>query len=202
MNFTTEIRNHCIEYYDDGHIYLCDGIKIPSITQILNWKFGSRYANVDSEVLRKASYEGTLVHSAIENYCRKGIESELPELRGFKLLQRLYKFDVVANEVPVLLMWTDGTPIAAGRLDLVLRMGGQLGLADIKRTSALNKEYLAYQLNMYRIAYTQSYGDKIEFLRGVHLRHDVRNFVRIPIEHELTYDLLKDYLKENENEQS
>lgn len=200
MNYTTEIKNHSLEYFNEDHVYLCDGIQIPSITQILDWKFKNRYNGVGHNVLMQAAQAGTRVHEAIENYCRTGIEADLPEVQGFKFLQKMYKFEVIANEVPVLLCWTDGTPIAAGRLDLVLKMDGKIGLADIKRTSSLNKNYLAYQLNLYRIAYMQSYGECVDFLRGLHLRNDVRKMVRIPIEKGLTYDLLNEYRKENDNE--
>ena len=101
---------------------------------------------------------------------------------------------MVDNEVPVLLSVGD-TPVCAGRLDLVIKMDNKLGGADIKRTSSLDKEYLAYQLNLYRIAYRQSYGKTWEFLRGVHLRDNVRRFVEIPINEEMAMELVKEYMK-------
>ena len=85
-------------------------------------------------------------------------------------------------------------PVAAGRLDLVLEMNKQLGLGDIKRTSVLDKEYLAYQLNLYRIGYFQSYGKKAEFLVGLHLRERVRKFVELPISEDMTMELVNEYL--------
>lgn len=197
MNFSVNLNGHELEYFDDVHIYLCDGVKMPSITQLLNWKFGRRYADIDKDVLRRAAEAGTQVHEAIEAFCTDGTESNLPELRGFKFLKRMYKFTVRGNELPVLLCWTDGKPMAAGRMDMLIEINGQLGIADIKRTSALNKAYLAYQLNLYRIAYMQTYGQKIEFLRGLHLREDVRKFVRIPIEADMTFDFLQAYRKEH-----
>jgi hypothetical protein len=81
-----------------------------------------------------------------------------------------------------------------------LTEGEQIGLGDIKRTSALDKNYLAYQLNLYRIAYQQCYGTQIGFLRGLHLREDTRKYVTLPINENLAYEILNEYFKENENE--
>lgn len=188
-----KLGDHTLEYYDNTHTYLLDGVQLPSITQILKIRFGAKYARVDSETLRRAAERGTAVHEAIERYCTQGLESDLIEVRNFKFLQRLYDFTVIENEVPVIL-FEDGKPIAAGRLDMVIRMGDQLGGADIKRTHTLDKEYLAYQLNLYRIAYKQTYGKELEFLRGIHLRENVRKFVQIPVNEEIAWKLVDEYL--------
>lgn len=188
------IAGHILEYFDDSHQYLVDGILVPSITQCLKFRFGNKYAGVDRVTLQRASERGTEIHEAIERYCKTDEESELPELRNFKFLQSQYGFAVLENEVPVIL-FLDDEPISAGRLDLVLMMKNQVGLADIKRTSAMDKEYLAYQLNLYRIAYRQSYGVEAEFLRGLHLREDVRKFVTIPINEDMAWQLIHEYLK-------
>ena len=92
----------------------------------------------------------------------------------------------------------DGEVIAAGRLDLVLEMDGKVGGADIKRTAVLDKEYLAYQLNLYRIAYRQSYGIEWEFLRGVHLRENKRKFVTIPIKEEQIWEFIKEWRNDSQ----
>lgn len=189
---TNEIAGHTLEYYDEDHLYICDGVVVPSITQILKVKFGNKYNRVSGAVLSRAAEKGTAVHEAIQNYCERGEESDLIELRGFKFLQKQYKFEVLQNEVPVILFKND-IPVAAGRLDLVLEIDGKIGLADIKRTATLDKEYLAYQLNLYRIAYQQCYGKHIQFLRGLHLREDTRRFVDIPINEERALELVKEY---------
>ena len=184
-----ELRGHELEYIDESHTYLVDGVIVPSVTQLLGKKFGHKYDGINPEVLKRAAEKGTAVHNAIEEWCKHGTESDLPELRNFRFLQRQYNFEVLANEVPVIL-FEDESPIACGRLDLVLKMGDETGLADIKRTSALDKEYLGYQLNIYRLAYQQTYGEDITFLRGVHLREDVRKFVNIPIKEQLIWEWL------------
>ena len=201
-DFSQEISGHTLEFFEDEHLYLVDGVIVPSITQILSFKFGKKYAHVRKDVLERAAQAGTAVHEAIERYCTTGEESDLPELRNFKFLQRQYCFDVLENEVPVILFDTcnEWNPIAAGRLDLVLGMGGFVGLADIKRTSTLDKEYVAHQLNLYCIAYRHCYGIECEFLRAVHLRDDVRKFVEIPINEEMAWQLVNEYMEANHAE--
>ena len=61
-------------FLEKSHTYLNDdGIIIPSVTQLISWKFGSGYEDVPKEVLQaKASY-GTRIHALVEEYCKKGI---------------------------------------------------------------------------------------------------------------------------------
>lgn len=186
-----EIGDHILEYLDNFHQYVVDGICVPSITQLLKVKFGGKYEGIDKDTLKRASELGTQMHQAIQDWCEKGIESDLVELRNFKFLKSQYDFNVIENEVPVILSY-DGEPMCAGRLDMVIMMGDQIGLADLKRTATLDKEYLAYQLNLYRIAYRQTYGIEAEFLRGIHLREDTRKFVPIPVNENMTWDFLKE----------
>ena len=195
-----ELNGHDFEYFDETHTYLIDGVIVKSITQILKYKFNKKYEGIDKDVLKRAADQGTAVHEAIEEWCKNGTESNLPEVRNFRFLKNHYKFEVLENEVPVILWNKDNRVIGAGRLDLVLKMDDKIGGADIKRTSTLDKEYLAYQLNLYRIAYRQTYGIEWEFLRGVHLRNDVRKFVNIPIREPEIWKFLEEWEAQNEAE--
>lgn len=195
-DFEIELGGHVLEFYEDDHIYLVDGIITPSITQIIQRALGKPYQGVSRWVLEEAAARGTALHEEIENYCllhrseKAESADESKELKNFKFLQRQYKFDVIQNEVPVIL-FKDGYPAAAGRCDLVLEMDGEIGGADIKRTSSLDKERLAIQLNLYRMAYRDTYGVTWQFLRGVHLRDDVRKFVKIPINESYASEILE-----------
>lgn len=191
---TWTIKDYELEYIDETHTYLVDGILVPSITQILKVKFGKKYEGIDKDVLQRAADKGTEVHEAIEKLCKTGEVEELKEVKNFAFLQKQYKFEVLENEVPIIL-FKDDEPIAAGRLDLVLKMDDKVGGGDIKRTSTLDKEYLAYQLNLYRIGYRQCYGVEWEFLKGFHLREDVRKFVNIPVNENMAWKLIEEYLE-------
>ena len=187
-----QIKGGTLEYDDDAHVYLYEGLILPSITQILQIRFGKKYDGVDSQILSKAAENGTRIHQAIELYCKTGEEKEYKEVRNFKFLQKHYGFKVLDNEIPVVLFEND-IPVAAGRLDIVMELNGLLCLADIKRTSTLDKDYLGYQLNLYRIAYQQCYGKEINGLRGIHLRDNVRKFIPIPIKEQMAWDLIEEY---------
>lgn len=199
MNYMIALKGHVLEFVEEGHTYIIDGVIVPSITEILSSRFGKKYAGVDKSVLIRAADKGKEVHAAIEAFCTDGTPSDLPEVRNFIFLQDKYGFHVLGNEIPVILFDGD-KPIAAGRLDLILIMDGQIGGADIKRTSSLDKEYVAYQLNLYRIAYRQCYGDEWKFLRAIHLRDNVRRFVELPINEKAALELVADYMKGKKDE--
>ena len=59
---TWEIKGHTLEYIDEIHQYLVDGVCVPSITQILKVKFGNKYVGISKEVLDNAAKKGTAVH--------------------------------------------------------------------------------------------------------------------------------------------
>lgn len=191
------IKGHTLEYIDETHTYLVDGIIVPSITQILKIKFGNKYTGIDKDVLNKAAEKGTEVHESIEKLCKTGEVSDLKEVKNFLFLQKQYKFEVIDNEVPIIL-FKDDEPICAGRLDLVLKLDNKIGGGDIKRTSTLDKEYLVYQLNLYRIGYKQCYGIEWEFLKGIHLRDDTRKFVNLPINENMAWQLITEYLEKRD----
>ena len=159
-------------------------------------RFGRKYESVGKDTLQRAADAGTQVHDAIQHLCETGEVTDFPEVRNFLFLKRQYNFDVIDCEIPVILHLND-VPVAAGRCDMAMVMDGQQGGADIKRTSTLDKEYLSYQLNLYRIAFRQCYGIEWEFLRGLHLREDVRKFVNIPVNEDLAWKLVYEYLGGN-----
>lgn len=194
------INGHTLEYLHEEHIYLAGGVIVPSVTQLLKVRFGDKYNNIPRGVLKNAADKGIAVHDAIEQYERYGNESDLIELRNYKFLKKHYGFKCIDNEIPILICDGD-KPIAAGRLDMVIEMNGERGLADIKRTSALDKNYLAYQLNLYRIGYQQCYGEDIELLKGLHLRENTRRFVDIPINEAVTWQLIDEYRRKNDERQ-
>ena len=178
---TWEINGKTLEYIDECHLYLVDGIIVPSVTQLLNRKFGHKYDGVSSATLQQAANRGTMIHKAIEDFCKNGKISDCEEVMDFKFLMRHYEFQVIENELPIIL--EIGGETFAGRLDLILQKSNEIGMsvADIKTTSTLDKEYLGHQLNLYRIGVEQSYGYNITSLYGIHLRQGKRKMVEIPI---------------------
>lgn len=195
-----EIAGGLLEYIDETHTYIYDGVILPSITQMLKFKFGNKYNSVDEKVLKRAAEKGTAVHQAIEDYEKRNIDDEAcVELRNYKFLKKQFDFKCLDNEVPIVLFYND-KPIAAGRVDLIIEDKGKVGIADIKRTSVFDKEYVAYQTNLYRLGYQQSYGIEISFLRGIHLRDKVRKYIELPIKEEMMLEFIEKYLMEERYE--
>ena len=184
-----EINGGVLEYIDDTHTYLYDGVVLPSVTQLLKRKFECKYDGIPKSVLQRAAERGTALHKAIEDYEYQGIDVDLEELQNYKRLKEENGFSVMGNELPVVL-FQDGEPVAAGRCDLFIANQGVFGLGDIKRTYRLDRKYLAYQLNIYRVAFMQSYGVTIDFLRGIHLREEVAKYVEIPVDESLVNEIL------------
>lgn len=193
-----QINNHTIEFLEEQHIYLVDGILVPCVSNILAYKFND-YTGVSREVLQRASEKGTELHQAIEMYEQQGVTSDLREFKNYLFLKKQFKFENVSNELPVLYE-KGGRVLFVGTLDQVIAIDGKLGINDFKRVSAPNKEKIAYQLNFYKMAYEQSYGKKIEFLSFTHLREDVRKFHRLPINEEMAISLLNEFLEQEENQ--
>ena len=115
-----------------------------------------------------------------------------------QLLKNRFGFECLDNEVPIVL-FLDGKPVSAGRVDLIITEGDKVGIADIKRTSVFDKEYVTYQTNLYRIGYQQCYGTKIEFLKGLHLRENTRKYIDLPINEVISLELVKKYLEEGKD---
>lgn len=194
---TWNIKGHIVEYIDDIHQYLVDGCMVHSVTQILGVKYKNDYASVPPAVLNNAAKRGTAVHKAIENYNNSGYDDGSEAVRNFRFLQKQYGFEVLDSELPIVI-FKDDMPIACGRLDMTMLMDGETGIADIKTVSALNKEKIAYQLNLYRIGLMQSYGVDAKFLKIIYLRDGIRKVIDCPVNEGMTWKLIDKYLEESE----
>ena len=191
---TFSIKGGTLEYFDDTHTYLYEGLMLPSVSRILGTKYKNEYASVPPAVLNNAAQRGTAVHKAIENYNNSGYDDGSEAVRNFKFLQKQYGFEVLDSELP-LVIFKDDMPIACGRLDMTMLIDGQTGIADIKTVSTLNKEKIAYQLNLYRIGLMQSYGVDAKFLKIIHLRDGIRKVIDSPINEGMTWKLVNEYLE-------
>lgn len=176
---TYEYENYTLEFDDEAHGYIVNGIITPSVSSILKRKFDD-YVNVPFKILEAAADKGTAMHKAIEVYEKTGKESDLQEFRNYLFLKKYFKIENVENELPVA-YFEDGLPVFAGTIDQVCRIDGVPAINDFKRVSAPNKEKIAYQVNLYRLAYNQTFGVEIEALSFMQLRENVRRFTPLPI---------------------
>lgn len=191
---TFEYENYTLEFDDEAHRYIVNGIITPSVSKLLSLKFDD-YPNVPKAVLQSAADRGTEMHKAIEVYERTGKTADLQEFRNYLFLKKHFKIENVENELPVA-YFEDGLPIFAGTIDQVCRINGVLAINDFKRVSAPNKEKIAYQINLYRLAYNQTFGVEVKALSFMQLRESVRKFTQLPINEEVIKAFLAE-VKEN-----
>lgn len=195
------IRGHVLEYDDESHCYICDGLIVPSVTQILKRRFGGKYDGVPGHILREAARKGTLLHNAIEALeisIRKGEDAPehsaeiADEMRSYDFLKRHYGFTVEGNEMPLLIPYK-GKIVAAGRMDMLLvDKDGRIGIADIKRTAKLDESYLSYQLTLYARGMEYCHNTTPEFYRCIWLRGTERKYKEIRGCDKLVDDLLSE----------
>ena len=158
-----------IEFIEEEHLYLYDGIIIPSVSEILHFIFPDKYKNVDKEILNKKAEYGSTVHLAVE--CLEE-DKKLPKLdKNQEFSIRQWQYLKEKNNISVIIqeqMIHYGN-IYAGRFDMVANVNGYLSLCDIKTTAVLDKEYLSWQLSFYELANESMYHTRFERLYAIWL---------------------------------
>lgn len=186
------INGRTLEYIEQTHTYIVDGVIVPSVTQILKTFFPAKYSGVNNGTLENASRKGTLLHGIIEEYETEGVTQRInrsrakgkhitQEFKNYIYLKNKFNFAPVQNEIPIIYEDSNGHVLFAGRLDMVVLYDGVKCLVDIKRTNSLDIRYLRLQLNLYRLAYQKCYNTPILGLYALHLRDNNRAFRKIEI---------------------
>lgn len=148
-----------LEFKEDTHTYSIDGVVLPSVTQIISEIMPNKYKGINKRVLDEKAKFGTTGHKIIEaldvsdlesakNHVRT-IENKSLEICLREYLRLISKHNIkpYVHELSVHYGY-----IYAGTLDMVAGVNKDLSLIDIKFTSTLDKEYLAWQLGMYSLA--------------------------------------------------
>lgn len=152
-----------VEFIDNGHIYLVDGIITPSVSDLIKFIYPNKYSNVPEKVLNAKAKFGTGVHKAIENL--ENVEV-LPVLdfyqdlcvKEYLKLKDKYNIEVIDQEQMV----NYGNHYC-GRFDMIASINEKYSLCDIKTTAKLDLESLSWQLSYYALAYAPTeYENKFE----------------------------------------
>ena len=153
-----------LEFLESEHIYLKNGILVPSVTQILQLIFPNKYKNVDKIILNKKASFGTEGHSIIEKLDVSDINIAKNQIldiknkdlevciREYLRLVKKYKIEPLEHEKMVSYRY-----LFCGTLDLIANIEGTRSLCDIKFTAELDKEYLSWQLGMYALALNETF---------------------------------------------
>lgn len=168
-----------IEFNEKDHIYTVeteDGKKYtpPSVTTIIG-KMMDTYKGVPEAQLKQAATRGTRVHDLLEQYVKTGEKPELGisflgiALDGFEKIAKDIELTPLMAEEAVTYM-LNGTPLYAGKFDLLAYTKYGLTLIDYKTTETLHEEELSLQLTAYKMAIEQRYkGMHIKQLLCIHL---------------------------------
>lgn len=148
-----------IEFIEEPHLYLKDGILVRSVTQILQLIFPDKYKGIDKNTLNKKAKFGTLGHSIIENLDVTNlvkankevlkIENKDLQICIREYLRLVKEYEIVPKEQEQKVSYEYAY---CGTLDMTGTVKGLNCLLDIKFTAELDKEYLSWQLGMYQLA--------------------------------------------------
>ena len=148
-----------IEFLEEPHLYLKNGILVKSVTQILQLIFPDKYKGIDKRTLDKKAQFGTKGHSIIEYLDVSDLKKARNQvldienkdlqicIREYLRLVEKYKIKPLEHEKIVSYEY-----LYCGTLDLIAQVDGIVSLCDIKFTAELDKEYLSWQLGMYALA--------------------------------------------------
>ena len=137
-----------IEFKEDTHEYFSNGIRLISVTQLMQ-KHGlaPSYAGVSSETLKAKAERGSMIHKEIEEYNKTGVIGFTDELQQYIDYNKKNNVEVVKSE---LILYND---IVAGTCDLILNVENEPIIADIKTTYVLHREAVSWQLSIYAYLY-------------------------------------------------
>lgn len=151
-----------VEFIEDGHIYLVDGVIVPSVTQIVRGAAGEDYSRVPPAVLYKKAEYGNAIHEWVEAYCMR--KEELPQTEEMEQstaqFKELFKtWGIVIHDCEQFVSF--GT-LYAGKYDLFGYEGNEAVLIDIKTTARYNRQYLESQMGLYNEAFANTCGIEIK----------------------------------------
>lgn len=138
-----------VEFNELNHTYTNEnGKQLSGVTALLKRQlFADKYSGVSEATLAKAAERGNLIHRQIEMYetFQGGAVESSPELETYVRLRDEWGFKVIATEFLV----SDDENVASA-IDLVFDKDDLVWLWDTKTTSSLDREYLSWQLSIYK----------------------------------------------------
>lgn len=167
-----------LEFEPVEHVYTLAGIRLPSVTQLMEPFSSIVYKGVPLDAMQIAADRGTRAHEQVSNFVRYGVletdEDTEPYVEAFKAFEAKYRPQWLASEYRVYhrLMRYAGTIDLIGMLDLDdPDRGDGVDVVDIKTTKVFHKNSIAIQVSAYAEALA-SQGVKIRKRFGLQLMSD------------------------------
>lgn len=144
-----------IEYLDDVHAYLIDGVIVPSVSELIRFKYPDIYKDIPEKILKQKANYGTKVHDYIQMFVNKDITMEEIQAKNidpnikiaveqFEILRKKWAFFI--QDMEQIVHYKDKY---AGRYDI--RTEDNF-IIDIKTTAQLHENLLALQIGLYNMA--------------------------------------------------
>lgn len=161
-----------IDFDEEKHLYTLRGMKLPSVTQIMEPMSLMLYATVPDNTLQQAADRGTRAHESVSNYVLYGIEEydedTEPYVHAFTQFQRDFNPTWVASEYRTY----HKTMGYAGTIDLIGYIepddGTGVDVVDLKCTAVFHGVMLSTQIGAYSEA-LKSHGVPVRNRYGLQL---------------------------------
>lgn len=137
-----------IEFLEQDHLYLVDGVITPSVSQIIKSVL-DEYPNVPKHVLQNKAEYGTKVHELIERLEKGETLEELAVIASDEQRNSLVAYKAIREEHPFQIKDMEqivGNERCCGRYDILTTDGM---LIDLKTNARLPKRHLEIQLGLY-----------------------------------------------------
>lgn len=177
-------RNFGVKYDPTTHTYENkEGLELSGITGIIKqFICPNIYTEVPAEVLESARVRGTKLHSLLELYANGTFavvaEEDKEVIDNFNAMAlALEDYTCLASEYVV-----SNNELTASPIDLLaLDYEGNLVIIDLKTTSALNIDFVTWQLNFYRYFLEIQTGLKTDNMQALHVSGGKAKFVKVQI---------------------
>ena len=175
-------QNFGVKYDPVGHTYTnAEGLELSGITGIIKqFICPNIYADVPAKVLEKARERGTKLHALLELYANGTFadvtEEDKEVIENFNAMTlALEDYTCLASEYVV-----SNNELTASPIDLLaLDYEGNLTIIDLKTTSALNIDFVTWQLNFYRYFLEIQTGLKTDNMQALHVSGGKAKFVKV-----------------------
>ena len=168
---TLENQFSALDFDEKSHTYKLNGVALPSVTTIMKPLSDNKYSTVRADVLQNAASKGSIVHNAIENYLKFGIEDISEEHKPYYLAF----LEFLSDKQPTILVTESKVYHKflryAGTVDLICIIDGEVYLIDYKTTAVLLEMLTRVQLEAYAKA-IESHDFKVDKKAILHLKKD------------------------------
>ncbi|MEZ3438049.1 MAG: hypothetical protein K1W18_04125 [Oscillospiraceae bacterium] len=138
-----------LTFEESKHIYVLNGIVLPSATTLMKPLSDTVYGSIDKDVLDKAARKGTAVHSAIETYTNFGIididAENKPYFDSYLKFAEEHSVSAYGSEIRMY----HKELLYAGTADMIADVDGQLTLIDFKTSYSVSDMLCGVQLEAY-----------------------------------------------------